>query len=229
MKDSHKRIIWDIPIVILIGILVQIGGTYLVNAFCTGVPMLGNKVPAFVLNAIKEYTHTITDLTSTESKMIVYVICVAPMIEEFVFRILFFSNFVKLLPFWASNILQAVLFGLYHGQLVQGLYAFLIGLIIGRVFYSIRQQLSQSLIRTLGAFLFSLLLHMTINASGLYLAPFLPAEYSPAVQVVIGLLCINAVLFLAYVLDFRYNYFVGVRNKNTAEKHNSIREDLRDE
>lgn len=193
MKDSRKMIIWDIPIVILLGILIQVGGTYLVNAFCLGMPMLGDKVPAFILTEIKEYSHTITDLTSAEPKMIVYVICAAPMIEEFVFRILFFSNFIKLLPYWAANILQAILFGIYHGGLVQGMYAFLIGMVIGSVFYSVKRQLTGSLISTLGAYIFSLGLHMVINSSGLYLSPLLPADFSLGTEILVGLICIIAV------------------------------------
>lgn len=194
MKDSRKMIIRDIPVVILLGILIQIGGTYLVNAFCLGMPMLGDKVPAFILNEIKEYSHTITDLTSAEPKMIVYVICAAPMIEEFVFRILFFSNFIKFLPYWVANIVQAVLFGIYHGGLVQGMYAFLIGMVIGSVFYSVKRQLTGSLISTLGAYIFALGLHMVINSSGLYLSPLLPADFSLKTQVLIGIICVVAVV-----------------------------------
>lgn len=35
------------------------------------------------------------------------------------------------MPFMAANVLQALLFGIYHGNLIQGTYAFVLGLILG--------------------------------------------------------------------------------------------------
>jgi hypothetical protein len=37
------------------------------------------------------------------------------------------------MPFWVANILQAVLFGIYHMNPLQGIYAFFIGLFLGYV------------------------------------------------------------------------------------------------
>ena len=35
------------------------------------------------------------------------------------------------MPFMAANVLQAVLFGIYHMNLIQGVYAFVLGMILG--------------------------------------------------------------------------------------------------
>lgn len=51
-----------------------------------------------------------------------------PFAEEVIFRGLGFAQLREKLPFWLSAVLSAALFGLYHGNLPQGVYAFLIGL-----------------------------------------------------------------------------------------------------
>lgn len=53
---------------------------------------------------------------------------VIPFAEELIFRGMIFASLRDRLPFFLSAILSAVLFGLYHGNLPQGVYAFLIGM-----------------------------------------------------------------------------------------------------
>lgn len=53
-----------------------------------------------------------------------------PFAEEVIFRGLGFAPLREKLPFWLSAALSAALFGLYHGNLPQGVYAFLIGLAV---------------------------------------------------------------------------------------------------
>ncbi|GLC78010.1 lysostaphin resistance A-like protein [Lacrimispora brassicae] len=53
-----------------------------------------------------------------------------PFTEEVIFRGLGFVPLREKLPFWLSAALSAALFGLYHGNLPQGVYAFLLGLAV---------------------------------------------------------------------------------------------------
>jgi hypothetical protein len=39
------------------------------------------------------------------------------------------------MTFWGMNIFQSVLFGLFHGNLIQGLYAFVLGMVLGYIRY----------------------------------------------------------------------------------------------
>ena len=199
MEKQKYKVLYNIPAVILLGIVLQISGAYLVNAFCVGIPMLGDAVPAYVLRQIEIYNSVITDLSSMEPRMITYVIFAAPMIEEIVFRVLFFLIFLKFVPFWAANLLQSILFGIYHGGLVQGSYCFLMGLVIGAVFYYTKVGMKESLIANLDAFIFGLLLHMVINAAGLYLAPLLPCDISLDMQCFIGVV---GVVVMVVILAF---------------------------
>lgn len=65
--------------------------------------------------------------------LIAYSVILAPVIEETVFRGLVFRYARHAIPFWFANILQAVLFGFVHLNLIQGIYAFVMGLFLGWV------------------------------------------------------------------------------------------------
>ncbi|MCC8029285.1 MAG: CPBP family intramembrane metalloprotease [Lachnospiraceae bacterium] len=63
--------------------------------------------------------------------LVVYSVLLAPISEELIFRGLIFRHARYALPFWGANIWQALLFGLVHGNLLQGIYAFVMGLFLG--------------------------------------------------------------------------------------------------
>lgn len=55
---------------------------------------------------------------------------VIPAAEEMIFRGLMFAPLRDRMAFWPAALISAVLFGLYHGNLLQGVYAFLLGLVM---------------------------------------------------------------------------------------------------
>lgn len=59
---------------------------------------------------------------------------VAPFVEEIVFRGLVFTRLKQYFPITVSIVCSAVIFGGYHGNLVQGVYAFIQGLLLAYVF-----------------------------------------------------------------------------------------------
>lgn len=65
---------------------------------------------------------------------------------------------VPSIRFWAANLIQAALFGILHMNLVQGLYAFAIGLVLGWVFW-----------RT-GRLCYNIGLHLTLNFSSYFVS-----------------------------------------------------------
>ncbi len=62
-----------------------------------------------------------------------YSVLVAPISEELIFRGVTLRYASKAMPFFLANIFQAFLFGLFHGNMVQGTYAFVVGLFCGYV------------------------------------------------------------------------------------------------
>ncbi len=65
--------------------------------------------------------------------MFLYSVVFAPLSEELIFRGVTLRQARRALPFWAANLLQAFLFGVYHMNMIQGIYAFCLGLILGYI------------------------------------------------------------------------------------------------
>lgn len=123
--------------------------------------------------------------------MIISVIFIAPIAEELIFRGLTFRYAIKIMPAWLAVSFQAVIFGIYHGNIVQGIYAFLIGLLFGLLVYK-----TDSLIP-------SVLLHCFINA-GAYLVPsvLLNSNIKAAI-ILIAALVIGGSSFLVLAKAYR--------------------------
>lgn len=90
-----------------------------------------------------------------------YSIFIAPISEELIFRGVTMKYAAKAMPFFLANILQAFLFGAFHGNMVQGTYAFVVGLFCGYVCYKG------------GSIYLSVLFHMLFNLWGTFAPEFL--------------------------------------------------------
>lgn len=87
--------------------------------------------------------------------MVLYAVILGPVAEELLFRGVTFHYMKKVTRrFWLANVLQALMFGIMHLNLVQGVYAFLLGMVLGWVY-----QKFQSLYA-------SIWLHICINGMG---------------------------------------------------------------
>lgn len=86
----------------------------------------------------------------------------APLSEELIFRGLTLHYLKKTgLAFWAVNFIQAALFGISHLNPIQGIYAFLLGLVLGWLCKSFKNLTAP------------MLFHMFFNFAGTYLASLL--------------------------------------------------------
>lgn len=86
---------------------------------------------------------------------VLYTGVLAPIAEELLYRGLTFRILRKSLPFATANIIQAFLFGLIHGNLIQGGYAFFVGLLLGYI------------TEKRGSLKAAVLCHAAVNVSGL--------------------------------------------------------------
>lgn len=66
---------------------------------------------------------------------ILYLVILGPIGEELAFRGVSLGYARRVMPFWAANLLQALLFGLLHANPVQTTYCFLLGLLQGYFCY----------------------------------------------------------------------------------------------
>ncbi len=87
----------------------------------------------------------------------------APIVEELAMRGVTMTWAMKLFNnrFWLANILQALLFGIMHMNLVQGIYAFVLGLLLGYVCNKYKSLWA------------SIIAHLAFNFSGTYITSFL--------------------------------------------------------
>lgn len=138
---------------------------------------------------------------------ILYGVILGPIAEELVFRgltLYFAEKFTK--RFWLANILQAALFGLFHMNLIQGIYAFALGLIMGWIYKSFHSLYA------------SILFHVAFN--GLSFGPLevidgiLPKNI--VFQIIWGILMCGLAVFLGFML---HKKAVGLmKNRKNAEK-----------
>lgn len=85
-----------------------------------------------------------------------YAIIIAPISEELIFRGVTLHYAQRIMPFWIANAFQAILFGIFHGNVVQGTYAFVVGMFCGYVCYRG------------GSIYLSILFHMLFNIWGTF-------------------------------------------------------------
>lgn len=100
-----------------------------------------------------------------------YAVFLGPIGEELIFRGVVFSSAKKSLPFVAANIFQAVLFGAFHLNLIQGIYAFFVGLFMGYVCHAGK------------SIYYSVVLHIFFNAWGTFLPTDTPLLTNPIYSV----------------------------------------------
>lgn len=136
-----KKVIY----VIILGVTMEIVASFLLE-----------KVLLFFPEMAIKYSQMISEMIELTPLTVFYVVVMAPIFEETIFRFLIMGGVNKLLPFIVANIIQAFLFGLYHMNIVQGIYAFILGLYIGYIK------------KIFGGIIYCIVFHMSLNLSGLF-------------------------------------------------------------
>lgn len=89
---------------------------------------------------------------------------IGPIFEELLFRGLVFGELRKISHVRVAIVIQALLFGIYHLNVIQGSYAFFIGLLLGFVYYR-----SNSILAPI-------LIHIAVNASSVIVSEFVTLD-----------------------------------------------------
>ncbi len=135
-------------LLVLAGLALQLLSNFLLTMIFTAFPELMESYSQ-VLENLGMYSPTVLSL--------LYTTAVAPLAEELLFRGLTLRILEEAFPFWAANLLQAFYFGLIHGNLVQGGYAFGAGMLLGY------------LVKKKGTLAAGILCHFGVNFSGVIL------------------------------------------------------------
>lgn len=140
----------SLPLCFVGGGLLAIGLNLFFGYLCTWIPFFA-----------RYSSEASTDATIPIAVAIFYHGIVVPISEEMTFRYLVYGRARNILGINMAALMTALFFGLYHGSLLQGMYAFIMGLFLCYVYEWTR------------SFLSCLLLHMAANIAVL-VSPYLP-------------------------------------------------------
>lgn len=127
LKGISKNIPFTVAGLLMFCIGMQYVSMFLMNAIGTAFPTLLEEYESILESA--GITDEITFL------MAVYAVFLGPVVEELIFRGVTFSAAKKVMPYYMAIIVQAILFGAFHLNVIQGCYAFVLGLGLGYIMH----------------------------------------------------------------------------------------------
>lgn len=115
----------------ILGILLLIPGTQFISNIITS--LISVAFPSWLEDYLEmmENAGLSGDISLL---MIVYSVLLAPISEELIFRGVTYGIARRHFSFWAANVIQALLFGIFHMNLLQGCYTFILGLVLGYIY-----------------------------------------------------------------------------------------------
>ena len=128
---------------------------------------------------------------------------VAPFAEEFLFRGVVYKTLSKNISIKWTIIIQAVFFGIFHGNLIQGTYAAVLGIIFGFVTYK-----TKSLIP-------AIIMHMVNNTIAVILPAFI-SEYLMSTGTNIGFIVVGSIGIIISI------FFIAKKNIINDNKIESL-------
>ena len=147
--------------------------------------------PVFT-SAFAEYDKLVSNVTGAGASwvMLLAVFIFAPIGEEFLFRGLIQGYAKKSFIAPLAILLQAALFGVYHGNAVQGVYAFIMGAVLGLITHKF------------GSLIPGIILHIAVNISML----FVPAAlYETTTKCIITTLVAGVIFVVLIILAIKLN------------------------
>lgn len=175
----HIRII-DYLLVIVLGVFAN----FLISAVITGF-QLEQYFPV--------YTDLIESITMAPIWMqLITVGIVAPVAEEYLMRALVLGRLRRFMPVWAAVLIQAVLFGVIHMNVLQGIYAAALGILLGYLYVKYNSLTT------------CIAMHIVINSMSTLLPAEFGADWNPAVLGIISAVIVFGVLFVIARQKTRY-------------------------
>jgi membrane protease YdiL (CAAX protease family) len=121
---------------------------------CVVMTMILSIVSALFPGLFENYNRLMEELAVDSSLLTIpYVVLLGPVAEELVFRGTILDRLKTSFSFWTANVIQAALFGVFHLNVIQGLYAFCLGLVLGLV------------VKVTGTIIGSMMTHILFNGT----------------------------------------------------------------
>ena len=113
----------NIGYIIVMGVL----GQYASNLIAT---LTGVLIPS-AMDSYEDLAQNFDLSTASPVLMILAVCIVGPIAEELVFRGMIFGKLRRAFSFWPAAIISGIMFGVFHMNMIQGVYAFVVGIVLG--------------------------------------------------------------------------------------------------
>ncbi|MDD4295605.1 MAG: CPBP family intramembrane metalloprotease [Ruminiclostridium sp.] len=160
-------------------------------------------------DAMQKYSEMMESIMSGQSFFLEILLTgiLVPIIEEIMYRGLVFDQLRKNLPLSLALIIQALIFGVIHLNMVQGTYAFMIGLLLGI-----------ALIRSRSIIL-PIAIHMGTNLSGVLLSKFQNEISSTAEMImrIFSYVLVPVCIALIFIITINKPHITSNKTKTTEE------------
>lgn len=119
--------------VILIGVL-----GFFFNILIVGLVTLSSELFP-IQDKMEQYQALMEPLMNGPFILVFIVVSIsAPLFEETIFRGIILNDFKKATPIWTAIIIQGILFGVFHMNWIQGVYASVLGIVLGIIYIKYR-------------------------------------------------------------------------------------------
>lgn len=182
IKDAGFIIVWGVGMVLFIKALLNCLFSILERYF----PRLTSEY-----ESLMSYTH--------EGSVILLALSISiitPVLEELVFRGIILKKAIDLIPFCAANIVQAVLFGLIHLNIIQGMYAFFIGILFGYI------------TKRYSSIFPTIILHFLFNAAAVLVVAYEKMTgkvFDPSIGLNVVIAVLGGIVFIAGFIKMKRN------------------------
>ncbi|EQK39616.1 CAAX protease self-immunity family protein [[Clostridium] bifermentans ATCC 19299] len=145
-----------------------------------GLSVCGSILAGELTEVFPSYVNVANQLSVKSLDQMIITILIIPIFEEIIFRRIIFGYLKENYTVVYAIIVQALIFGIAHGNIVQGICAFLIGIVLAIIY-----MYCDSLVG-------SMILHMVLNLCGTLIIPKLLAinEIMGYIVFISGILCL---------------------------------------
>lgn len=164
------------------GIIIWISG----SVFCFGCAVFLSELMGLLSPSAMDMFNDTMDLALGGNEIISFltVVVLAPIAEELIFRGLILNTLKKRVPFIAVIVIQAICFGIYHGNIIQAVYVLPAAIFLGIVAYK------------MGSVIPCMFIHALYNSMS-YIANALPEEATTTVWIAVYTVLAGVILFVA--------------------------------
>lgn len=203
-KDKFVKYIQFKKIKIIDSLLIVIFGTFISILLTAGLYYTERLLP--IEHAMNKYNELMSGMFKGDLViLLITVVVIAPLFEEIILRGIILNDFIKTVPVWLAIFIQAFIFGLMHMNIIQGSYAFVIGIILGIVYLKYQSIWAP------------ILLHFAFNLMGVIMDNLFMGIEMESIAYKLLVIGITGSAITGYILYRVYDEIYYIQNKDEKE------------